>query len=65
MISYSKGFKLQIIILSDTCLFQLLSDNSMLVMQDKKKWIAPQMLDSMSNIWGVFLLKLLSEFKKK
>lgn len=54
MISYSKGFKLQTIILSDTCLFQLLSDNSMLVMQDKKKWIAPQMLDSMSNIWGVF-----------
>ena len=25
----------------------------------------PQMLDSMSNIWGVFLLKLLSEFKKR
>ncbi|RSJ22181.1 hypothetical protein D8828_05545 [Streptococcus intermedius] len=54
MISYSKGFKLQTIILSDTCLFQLLSDNSMLVMQDKKKWIAPQMLDIESNIWGVF-----------
>ncbi|RSJ09651.1 hypothetical protein D8824_04955 [Streptococcus intermedius] len=64
MISYSKGFKLQTVILSDTYLFQLLSDNSMLVMQDKKKWIAPQMLD-LCLTFGVFLLKLLSEFKKK
>ena len=56
MISYSKGFKLQTVVLSDTYLFQLLSDNSMLVMQDKKKWIAPQMLD-LCLTFGVFFVE--------